>query len=113
MLSELIMAVYGWNEVWAPSIGDPDNPAPGNDGRHRPLNAFKCRGFYVGVWTGPDGDLICTRRTDWKPDAERYKSPAGRTIFDATLRALAVRLCGDASRYLQSYPTRQWERSRS
>lgn len=104
------MAVYGWDEVWAPGIGDPDNPAPGND-RHRPLNAFKVRGFLVGTWTGPDGDLLCVKRTAWKCEAERYKSPCGRTILDATLRGLVVRLCGDVSKYLQDYPLRTWKKN--
>jgi len=106
MITELIMAVYGWNEVWAPTIGDPENPPPGRK-KHSPLASFRIRGFYVGVWTGPDGDMMCTRRTTWGPDAERYRSPPGRTLLDATLRALAVRLSGDLGKYLQDYTMRR------
>ncbi len=95
MLAELIMAKYGWKTVRGTSIGNPDNPAPGNGGRHRLLNAFKVRGFLVGVWTGPDRDLICVKRCTTNEEAERYLSPPGRTILSAVLRGLVVRIRED------------------
>ncbi len=109
MIAELIMATYGWTAVWAPGVGNPENPVSAEKG-HRPLHTFKSCGFLVGVWTGPDKDLLCVRRTDWMPDAERYKSPHGRTILDAVLRGLVVRICGDIASYLQDYMRRRMKR---
>ncbi len=98
MLAELLMATYGWNEVWAPGVGDPESPPPGAD-RHRPLDALTTPGFFVGVWTGPDKDMFCVRRCERKCHAEKYKSPPGYTVLDAAIRAFAVRLAGDLSQY--------------
>ncbi len=101
MLAELIMAKYGWGDVSGTSIGNPDNPAPGNGGRHRPLNAFKVRGFLVGMWTGPDHDLLCVKNCSTNEEAERYLSPPGRTILSATLRGLVVRVREDIATVLR------------
>ncbi len=48
-------------------------------------------GCLVGVWTGPDRDLLCVRECDTSIEAEKWLAPPGRMILDATLRSLWVR----------------------
>ncbi len=107
MLTELIMALYGWSDVWVTTIGDPDD-APGSG--HPVVDAFKVRGFYVGTWTGPDGDMLCVRRTLNDVAAQRYRSPPGRTLFGAVVRGAVVRLSSDLAVHFQTYPERAWKR---
>jgi hypothetical protein len=51
--------------------------------------------FYVGYWTGPDGDLIAVRRASTSSGAANYwLSPPGNTLLGALLRALILRFTG-------------------
>lgn len=109
MIAEVLMALFGWDEIWAPGVGDPENPAPGS--KNRVVELFQVRAFMVGVWTGPDGDMLCVRRCSWQCDAERYASPPGRTILDAALRSMLVRLSVDLASWLQRADARQWQRN--
>lgn len=106
MLAEFLMAVFGWNEIWCVSIGNPENPPPGRS-RHDPLQFLKTPGFRVGVWTGPDGDMFCVRRCSSATVAESYRSPPGRTVLLAVAKAVVVRLCTDLVRSLQESDSRR------
>lgn len=44
--------------------------------------------FFVGVWTGPQRDLICVRHCDTNAEAERWLSPGSRTLWGAALKSL-------------------------
>lgn len=76
MLAEYLMHSFGWDTVWCPShwsflknllLGD----------RYR-----------VGVWTGPDKDLLCLKKCATKEEAERWLSPGGVTMGVAFLKAM-------------------------
>lgn len=109
VLAEIIMARFGWSAVWITGVLDPDDlPAGVTD--YRPLEVFRGRGVYVGVWTGPDHDMICVRCCETNADADRYRSPPGRTVLDATLRSLAVRLSNGLATHLQEVEVRKWLR---
>lgn len=83
MIAEYIMSRCGWDAVWfLEAIGE--KPAPGAKWWHF-LRSGAC---LVGVWTGPDGDLLCVRRCETAEEAERWLSPPGRIILDAALRSL-------------------------
>lgn len=71
------MHLLNWSDVWYAHPGDI-------------RSNFRKRGgcFFVGVWTGPQRDLICVRRADTNQAAERFLSPSGRTILDATIKAV-------------------------
>ncbi len=78
---------------------------------------------FVGVWTGPDADLLCVKRQDdrvWQ--ARRWCAPPGRTILDACVRGLLVygantlvdRLWGATRRSLRKpHPSLQDQKTRS
>lgn len=100
MLAELIMATYGWDEVWA-LVGHREDQPPGPKLR-RASTVFKIPHFYVGVLTGPDKDLVCVRQCNSKCEAERNLAPPGYTVLDATLRSLVVRLSNDLAKHLQT-----------
>lgn len=85
MIAELILAKYGW-EVWS-------SPIPPTDdvrlrGEWKPWDVFR-DGFLVGVWTGPDRDLLCVKECATAEEAERWLSPSGPTILLAALRSVA------------------------
>lgn len=86
MLAELVMARCGWDAVWFLAARGP-TPAPGERWWH-----FMRKGAcLVGTWTGPDGDLLCVRPCATVAEAEANLSPPGRSVLDATLRALWLR----------------------
>lgn len=72
MIAEKLMKRYGWNDIWSPTAGDPYDP-PSR--------------FFVGIWTGPDNDLICLKHCKTAKEAEEYLSPAGITLIDAAKKA--------------------------
>jgi len=37
----------------------------------------------VGVWTGPQNDLICVKHCKTNEEAEKWLSPGGNDIFEA------------------------------
>ena len=43
---------------------------------------------FVGVWSGPQNDLICLKHCETNREAETYLSPPGITIAHACLKAL-------------------------
>lgn len=77
-LVEELMRKYGWEAIWFPDATYPGPRAP--------------RRFYVGTWTGPDGDLLCVRPCETKEEAETALSPPGASVRDAALRAAALRV---------------------
>lgn len=44
--------------------------------------------FGVGIWTGPDRDLICVRPARSRAEAEYYLSPMCRSLMVAIIRAI-------------------------
>lgn len=103
MIAEVIMTLFGWDEIWVPTADDHPEPRLG-----RVRELFLARQYMVGVWTGPDADMLCVRRCSWQCDADRYRSPPGWTILDATLRSVLVRLSVDLAAWLQEADLRQW-----
>ena len=95
MLAEIIMDYYGWDGIVCFGVRHPDNPAPGREMHWLPWDVFRRGSFMVGVYTGKDGDLLCVQKcSDWE-SPEAYLSPAGRSILQATLKTLYVRLVMD------------------
>lgn len=82
MLAEIIMHRMDWGDVWYAH--------PGVRGWWRDLWRYlRWDGrWMVGVWTGPQRDLICVRHCDTNEEAERWLSPGSHTILGATLKAL-------------------------
>ena len=78
MIVEWIMNRMYWQDVWFLGYNHP---------------AASWRKFtrrdsaYVGVWTGPQNDLICVRHCETNEEAERYLSPGGYTILHAALKS--------------------------
>ena len=92
MLAEVVMNYMGWSGAWFPSATYPDNREPG-------WSLWRCmvpraNSCYVGSWTGPDGDMLCVKPCSTNAEALRWKSPGGRFLIDATLRALWLRAAG-------------------
>ena len=107
MLAELIMHVFGWTDAWYAHPGPPlygsyyfaGQPGllPGWGRSWRSLRSLSCSvrrdgRFHVGVWTGPQHDLICVRGCDTNEEAERWLSPGGVTITIAAIRAAVRRV---------------------
>ena len=44
--------------------------------------------WFVGTWTGPDGDMLCLKRCDTQEEAERFMSPGSNTIESAIRMAM-------------------------
>lgn len=44
--------------------------------------------WFVGTWTGPQRDLICLKECKTNKEANKWLSPAGKTILSATLKAV-------------------------
>lgn len=85
MLAEYIMFKMGWTEVWLPGASGREPSLPGAG------QLFEEGTAVVGMWTGPDDDLLCVKRHDHDVEqARRWCSPPGRTILDACLRGLIV-----------------------
>jgi len=60
------MQMFGWTDIWFPA-------------RKR---------WYVGVWTGPDNDLLCVKHCKTNAEAEQFLSPCGSTLAEACTRAV-------------------------
>ncbi len=76
MLVEWLMERYGWNDVWF--LGS-------NGLRRGPFRFIGPNTCMVGVWTGPDRDLLCVRKCETPQEAEKYLSPSGWTITHAAI----------------------------
>lgn len=54
--------------------------------------------WHIGIWTGPDNDLLCLKRCQSKKEAEQWLSPGGMTIkiafFKAVIKCLHLKLRG-------------------
>lgn len=50
--------------------------------------------FFVGVWTGPDKDLIAVRACRTYGGANYWLSPSSKTMLGAVMRALILRFTG-------------------
>ena len=84
MIVELICHRMGWSSIWYAN--------PGPYGLTALLkNKFELAWpgrWHVGVWTGPQNDLICVKHCQTNPEAEKYLSPSGPTATLACLGAL-------------------------
>ena len=79
MIIETIMHLLNWNDIWYAHPGDF-------------RTNLKQGRFHVGVWTGPQMDLICIRKANTNSEAEKYLSPGGRTILEATIKSVYKRM---------------------
>ena len=81
MILEIVMHRMGWTDAWYAHCGPFD------------LGWFRevcLRGRWsVGVWTGPQHDLLCIKRCATNAEAELYLSPGAPTATLACLAALA------------------------
>jgi len=72
VLAEWLMERYGWRDVWYLGSNRPE--------RYRHWwNFIGPSACYVGVWTGPELDLLCVRRCTTRGEAEENLSPPGWT----------------------------------
>ncbi len=78
MLTEWLMEHYGWPDVWF--LGS-------NGLRRGPFKFIGPGVCFVGVWTGPDRDLLCVKECETRDEAEKNLSPAGWTIAHAAIRS--------------------------
>jgi len=81
------MVMYGWSDIWYA------NPYPlGTDLTRVTVSKKKNFGkrWFVGDFTGPDGDLVCVKECQTAEEAERWLSPAGATIQEAVSLAVAL-----------------------
>jgi len=89
-MSELIMWIYGWDAVWFANPGFS-------------IGSLRWPGlFHVGVWTGPQNDLICVRHAKTSEEAEELLSPCSRTVLGAAIKS-ALKL-----RAIEAEGTRDW-----
>lgn len=85
MIAEWLMERYGWRDVWYLGSNRPE--------RYRHWwNFIGPSACYVGIWTGPDLDLLCVRKCETLEEAKACLSPPGYTILHAALKARARRL---------------------
>jgi len=106
VIAEYIMSRCNWDAVWfRGTYGPGATPwwtGPGRDPWERPwwslhFLTVNRRGeghVCVGVWAGPDGDLLCVRDCDTLEDAGEWLAPSGRTILHAALKSLWLRWTG-------------------
>lgn len=92
MIAQFIMSRMGWSDAWFPKVSRPANPDPAREWWH-PFIPPK-GSVYVGVWTGKGGDMLCVKRCASNEESRAYASPPGRTLIDATLRAVALLALG-------------------
>jgi len=78
MIAEWLMERYGWDAVWFLGSNRPERF------RHW-WNFIGPNTCYIGVWTGPDLDLLCVRECPTATEAEQNLSPAGWTITHAAI----------------------------
>ena len=84
MLAEWLMERHGWHDIWF--LGS-NRPRHGRHRRKGPLNFIRPGACFVGVWTGPQRDLICIKPCTTNQEAEKYLSPPGWTITHAAIRS--------------------------
>ena len=89
MLAELIMGIYGFDEIAGPY--GVTNQSERVTGPVHWWYVFSGHSFEVGTCTN-DIKLITVRPCSTASEAYYYRSPGGRTIFQATLRAVWKRL---------------------
>jgi hypothetical protein len=78
MFTEWLMEHCGWRDIWF----------LGSNGLRRGPFRFVGPGVcFVGVWTGPDRDLLCVKECQTSDEAERWLSPAGWTVAHAAIRS--------------------------
>lgn len=65
-----ILKAFGWTDIWVAGGGS--------------LSYV----FAVGLWTGPNKDLICVRPARSRVEAEYYLSPMSRSLIFATIKAI-------------------------
>jgi hypothetical protein len=94
VLVEWIMDRFGWRDVWF--LGA-NRPKP----RWWQFISSEC--CFVGVWTGPDADLICVQECETATEAEAYLSPGGWTILHAACRSWLKLTRVKAQRFDQTY----------
>ncbi len=82
MVVESIMHFMNWDAVWYAHPGSVKGAILWS-GR-----------YHVGIWTGPDNDLVCIRSVSSSQAAEAALSPGGHTILTATLKALWLKFRG-------------------
>jgi hypothetical protein len=100
-----IMHVFGWTDCWyahpGPTLDKETLKAwksIASDPEYRFVGALRLwwvghkNRWMVGVWTGPDYDLICVRHCYTKEEAERWLSPGGTTPEIAALKSVWKRL---------------------
>lgn len=73
MFTELIMHVMKWNDIWYADMST--------------FSLFKKR-WMVGVWSGKDHDMLCTKHCKTTVESYAYMSPSGATIFTACIRSV-------------------------
>jgi len=75
-----IMAKYGWSDIHY------SNPfLPGET----PIADIPGR-WTIGVRTGPNHDTICIRQCLTEADVQKYKSPHGNSINEATHKSILL-----------------------
>lgn len=74
MLSELLISYLGWNDVWF-------SGTPGIRLDQR---------WHVGIWTGPQNDLLATKRCVTTTEANEYLAPGADTILGACVKSLLL-----------------------
>lgn len=49
------------------------------------------RPWHVGVWTGPEKDLICVKRCETNGEAKQWLSPGSRSLLIAAIKSALLR----------------------
>lgn len=95
VIAQILMSHLGWSDAWFPNAQTREDPDPLHRWWHNVIPPLgSC---FVGVWTGPHGDMLCVRRCFTRKEARRWASPPGRTILHATLRALWLLVAGPSA----------------
>lgn len=75
MIAELLMRLHGWEAVWCPDASDP----------FRFRRSLRLKHVFVGTWTGPQNDLICTKSCETNAEAEEHLSMPASSITRAAV----------------------------
>lgn len=67
-LVDYLMDYMGWQDIWHPNPGQ----------------------WFMGVWTGPQDDLLCIKKCRTREEANRFLSPEGKSIDDACIKAMKM-----------------------
>src|ERR1039458_759019 len=90
MIAEWLMERHGWDAVWFLGSNRPE--------RYRHWwNFIGPEACYVGIWTGPDLDLLCVQKCSRVEEAEQNLSPPGWTITHAAILS-QLKLTASASK---------------